>query len=41
MRTPLNAISGYAQLLEQDSSLPTSRATRCAWSAAAPNICPA
>ena len=39
LRSPLNAISGYAQLLEQDSAWPPSRATRCAWSAAAPITC--
>src|SRR5712675_1500711 len=41
LRSPLNAISGYAQLLEQDSSLlPKSRAIRCAWFVAAPIIFP-
>ena len=40
LRSPLNAISGYAQLLEQDiEPASPSRATRCAWSAAAPTIC--
>ena len=40
LRSPLNAISGYAQLLEQDSASPQNRATRCAWSAAAPTTSP-
>ena len=40
LRSPLNAISGYAQLLEQDSSLQPKPAIRCAWSAAAPIIFP-
>jgi len=38
LRSPLNAISGYAQLLEQIRASTPNRAIRSAWSAAAPII---